>query len=71
MEKENIPDKCPHCGAKLSPWQKVLLSVDKEIMCKNCWYRIILSALDSNINLDENGKDSQEDDNKGIKDGNI
>ncbi len=35
-------DSCPHCGYRLSPWQQVLLSVDREIMCKNCWYRIYL-----------------------------
>jgi DNA-directed RNA polymerase subunit RPC12/RpoP len=45
MGKEKVPDKCPHCGAKLSPWQQVLLSVDKAIMCKNCWYRIILDSI--------------------------
>lgn len=40
----NIPDTCPHCGHKLSPWQQVLLKVDRTITCKNCWYRIILEA---------------------------
>jgi len=35
-------DACPHCGQKLSPWQKVLLAVDRALVCKNCWYRIIL-----------------------------
>ncbi len=44
MENEKIPDICPHCGAKLSPWQQVLLSVDKAIRCKKCWYRIILDS---------------------------
>lgn len=42
MENEEILDHCPHCGSKLSPWQKVLLNVDRAIMCKKCWYRIIL-----------------------------
>jgi DNA-directed RNA polymerase subunit RPC12/RpoP len=37
-----IFDACPHCGEKLSPWQQVLLKVDRSLMCKNCWYRIIL-----------------------------
>jgi DNA-directed RNA polymerase subunit RPC12/RpoP len=37
-----VPDSCPHCGQKLSPWQQVLLKVDRTITCKNCWYRIIL-----------------------------
>lgn len=35
-------DACPHCGQKLSPWQKVLLAVDRALVCKNCWYRIML-----------------------------
>lgn len=58
MEKEEIPDKCPHCGAKLSPWQKVLLSVDRAIMCKSCWYRIMLDAIikDKSIEVDKKGK---------------
>ena len=37
---------CPHCGHKLSRWEQVLLSVDKALMCKNCWYRIILDVRD-------------------------
>lgn len=41
-EREIRLDSCPHCGQKLSPWQQVLLSVDRVLMCKNCWYRIIL-----------------------------
>jgi len=39
-------DACPHCGQKLSPWQQVLLSVDRALMCKNCWYRIIVDVYD-------------------------
>ncbi|MBI5476436.1 MAG: hypothetical protein HY964_06835 [Ignavibacteriales bacterium] len=35
-------DSCPHCGKDLSPWEKVLLSVDRALTCKNCWYRILL-----------------------------
>ncbi len=42
--EKNIPDACPHCGHKLSPWQQVLLSVDRILTCKNCWYRIILTT---------------------------
>lgn len=42
-----IFDRCPHCGQKLSPWQQVLLSVDRALMCKNCWYRIIVDAFDA------------------------
>jgi DNA-directed RNA polymerase subunit RPC12/RpoP len=36
--------KCPHCGVKLSSWEQVLLNVDRALMCKNCWYRIILDV---------------------------
>jgi hypothetical protein len=35
---------CPHCGNPLSPWEKVLLGVDRALMCRHCWYRIILDA---------------------------
>ncbi len=41
-ERQATYDACPHCGQKLSPWQQVLLGVDRALMCKNCWYRIIL-----------------------------
>lgn len=41
-----VPDCCPHCGYKLTPWQQVLLKVDKALVCKNCWYRIILDVID-------------------------
>jgi len=37
---------CPHCGRELSPWEQVLLNVDRALMCKGCWYRIILDAFD-------------------------
>ena len=39
-------DACPHCGHKLSPWQQVLLGVDRALTCRNCWYRILLDAYD-------------------------
>ncbi|MCX6133691.1 MAG: hypothetical protein NTU47_07760 [Ignavibacteriales bacterium] len=39
-------DVCPHCGAHLSPWQQVLLGVDRALMCRNCWYRIVIDATD-------------------------
>ena len=35
---------CPHCGEVLSPWQQVLLAVDRALVCRKCWYRIILEA---------------------------
>ena len=39
-------DACPHCGNELSPWQQVLLTIDRALVCKNCWYRIILDISD-------------------------
>lgn len=47
-EKDDILDACPHCGQALSPWQQVLLSVDRALVCKNCWYRIILDTPQEN-----------------------
>lgn len=37
-------ESCPHCGRQLSPWEKVLLNVDRALMCKHCWYRINLDS---------------------------
>jgi len=51
---QKMLDACPHCGHKLSPWQQVLLSVDRALTCKNCWYGIILDVF-------ENGKPKKED----------
>ena len=45
-QKQKLFDACPHCGHKLSPWQQVLLSVDRALTCKNCWYRIILDVFE-------------------------
>ena len=42
---QKVPDSCPHCGNRLSSWQQVLLKVDRAIVCKNCWYRILLEVL--------------------------
>jgi len=42
--KQKIFDACPHCGRELSPWEKVLLGIDRALMCKHCWYRIILEV---------------------------
>ncbi|MDZ7316071.1 MAG: hypothetical protein ONB24_08105 [candidate division KSB1 bacterium] len=44
---EGIIDQCPHCGRKLSPWERILLNVDRALMCKGCWFRIILDASDA------------------------
>ncbi|OGU47405.1 MAG: hypothetical protein A2000_07125 [Ignavibacteria bacterium GWB2_36_8] len=60
--KEKIPDKCPHCGHKLSPWQQVLLNVDRILTCKNCWYKIILTApTEDQTETDDESLGSQND----------
>lgn len=47
-ENNQVFDVCPHCGHKLSPWQQVLLGVDRALTCRNCWYRILLDVYDKN-----------------------
>ncbi|HEY6905916.1 MAG TPA: hypothetical protein VI230_00525 [Ignavibacteriaceae bacterium] len=54
-----VPESCPHCGHKLSPWQQVLLKVDRTITCKNCWYRIILEPDLSKDNPKDQDKPSK------------
>jgi DNA-directed RNA polymerase subunit RPC12/RpoP len=49
-QAQTIHKTCPHCGHKLSPWQQVLLSVDRALVCKNCWYRIILEISEGQEN---------------------
>ena len=51
-------ENCPHCGVKLSRWEQVLLNVDRVLMCKNCWYRIILDVFNED-NEDETLKESK------------
>ena len=43
-KRAKVLESCPHCGRKLSPWEQVLLSVDRTLMCNQCWYRIILDV---------------------------
>ena len=50
-ENRGAYDACPHCGQELSPWQQVLLTIDRALVCKNCWYRIILDNSQSEENL--------------------
>lgn len=59
--KLKVFDACPHCGQKLSPWQQVLLSVDRALMCKNCWYRIIIDTFNQQdeIKTSSNGKSKE------------
>jgi len=70
----NIPDKpkkekmenCPHCGQPLSPWQTVLLEVDRAIVCKNCWYRIILNPFEEKS---KKTNSSENDEKQNLQDG--
>lgn len=57
QKKTEIFESCPHCGHKLSPWQQVLLSVDRALTCKNCWYRIILNPPAKDENTDKSKDD--------------
>ena len=44
-KRKEVPGACPHCGNELSPWQQVLLATDRALVCKKCWYRIILDVI--------------------------
>lgn len=55
-KKGVVFDSCPHCGRELSPWEKVLLSVDRMIMCKGCWYRIILDVFPKDQSIEDDNK---------------
>ncbi len=46
-KSRKVYDACPHCGHELSPWQQVLLTIDRALVCKNCWYRIILDISEN------------------------
>lgn len=43
--KRDAVESCPHCGRSLSLWEQVLLNVDRALMCKGCWYRIIVDRF--------------------------
>ena len=60
-QKPKIFDACPHCGHKLSPWQQVLLSVDRVITCKNCWYRIILDIYEKEAEESKRNQEGKKD----------
>jgi len=55
-QREKVPDACPHCGNKLSPWQQVLLATDRALVCKKCWYRIILDVIPTTKKTDSDKK---------------
>lgn len=54
-KKRRVYDACPHCGRKLSPWQQVLLNVDRTLMCRNCWYRIIFDVEEDDKGTPDSG----------------
>jgi DNA-directed RNA polymerase subunit RPC12/RpoP len=56
ITREEVPDACPHCGNKLSPWQQVLLATDRALVCKKCWYRIILDVIPTTKKTDSDKK---------------
>lgn len=37
---DRTPERCPNCQTPLSPWERVLLSVDHALRCKACGYQI-------------------------------
>lgn len=59
-KKTEVIKSCPHCGRELSPWEQILLSVDRMLMCKSCWYRII-----SDVFEDEKESEDDKEKNKG------
>lgn len=62
--RQEVPDSCPHCGNKLSPWQKVLLATDRALVCRRCWYRIILDVHEKGINKKSSGSAESKDEGK-------
>lgn len=50
-----VYEQCPHCGQKLSPWEQVLLNVDRALLCKRCWYRIIMPVSETPGKKDKGG----------------
>lgn len=64
QHEEQIPDACPHCGNKLSSWQQVLLKVDRALVCRKCWYRILLDVRFENKEEKESQTDKPKDEVK-------
>ena len=60
LKSEVVPDACPHCGNKLSLWQQVLLATDRALVCKNCWYRIILDVIPKTKKTDSDKSKNEE-----------
>jgi len=51
-EKQDYLKNCPRCGNSFTPWQKVLLKVDRELICKKCWQKIILLPSGEKLSAD-------------------
>ncbi|NLT51217.1 MAG: hypothetical protein GXX85_09900 [Ignavibacteria bacterium] len=51
-EKQDYLQHCPSCGNSFTPWQKVLLKVDRELICKKCWKKIILLPSGEKLSSD-------------------
>ncbi len=62
LKERAVPETCPHCGHSLSRWEQVLLGIDRAMMCKHCWYRILLDAYPPTAKNDKapSSKDSTE-----------
>jgi DNA-directed RNA polymerase subunit RPC12/RpoP len=60
QQKSTIPEKCPHCGSNLSSWEQTLLSVDRALVCKSCWYSIILLPSDQVIVKEKDKPDKKQ-----------
>ena len=62
--RQEVPDACPHCGNKLSPWQMVLLATDRALVCKKCWYRIILDVHEQSGSSKSSGTEAAKEEGK-------
>ena len=62
--RQNVPDSCPHCGNKLTPWQIVLLATDRALVCKKCWYSIILDVHEKATIQKSSGSEKSKDEGK-------
>ncbi len=49
---------CPNCSRPLSSWEQVLLSVDRALICKGCWYHILLDIYESHADTKEEGPET-------------
>ena len=57
ITSDEVPKNCPHCGHELTLWEQVLLSVDRMLVCRHCWYRIIVGIGKSEQNQTDTRKE--------------